>query len=462
MKVIFLMLLMLLPWTLKAQEAHSDTTELDERSGKSLSHDLEKGKFDIHFRSFYMQTINQGALTDYSTLAVGAGLGYLSPAWKGFQVGFSGFFVFQLFENNLTIADPTTGAGNRYEVVLYDMHDPENARDLDRLEEFFISYQKKNFKAIFGRQKVNSPMLNEQDNRMRPNIFSGLSIYHKSKKWESMGAWLTSVAIRGTVDWYKMDDSFGVYSFGRNPFGEPSGYKGNITTKGLAMAGVKYNNNGLSLQGWNYFAENVFNLNFVQGDYAHDLGEKKLLVGLQGFYQTAVNQGGNQDPKKAYILPNEKPSGLGAKLGLQSGKQEVSINFLGFMGQGRFLFPREWGREQFYVSLPRERFEGSGDVKAWTLKYKTELPMKGTKLEFGASKVNHSDIEKYAANKYGIPSYYHFTGALNYKFRGYLDGLDGQILIVNKTAQDFAAVSDAYRINRVDLWNLNVTLDYRF
>lgn len=461
MKLIFLLLLTL-PWALNAQELHSDTTGLEERHRKSLSHDLEKGKFDIHFRSFYMQTINQGALTNYSTLAAGAGLGYLSPAWKGFQVGFSGFFVFQLYETNLTIADPTTGAGNRYEVLLYDMHDPKNAKDLDRLEEFFISYQKKNFKAIYGRQKINSPMLNEQDNRMRPNIFNGLSIYHKNKNWESMAAWLTSVAIRGTVDWYKMDDSFGVYSFGRNPFGEPSGYKGNITSKGLAMAGLKYNNNDLSLQGWNYFSENVFNLSFVQGDYSRDLGNKKLIVGLQGFYQTAIKQGGNSDPKNAYILPDEKSSGLGSKLGIQSGKQEFSINFLGFTGEGRFLFPREWGREQFYASLPRERFEGSGDVKAWTLKYKTELPYKDTKVEFGASKVNHSEIEKYAANKYGIPSYYHFTGAFNYKFKGYLEGLDAQFLIVNKTSQDYSKVSDAYRINRVDLWNMNVILDYRF
>jgi hypothetical protein len=206
----------------------------------------------------------------------------------------------------------------------------------------------------------------------------------------------------------------------------------------------------------------VFNLSFAQGDYEHNLSGTKLIAGLQGFYQTALNQGGNPDFKKAYILPDEKSSGIGSKLGLKSGKQEVSINFLGFMGQGRFLFPREWGRERFYTSLGRERFEGSGDVKAWTLKYKTELPIKDSRIEFGASKVNHSEIEKYASNKYGIPSYYHFTGAFNYKFKGYLEGLDLELLIVNKTSQDYAKVSDAYRINRVDLWNMNVILDYRF
>ena len=91
-----------------------------------LGEDLKKGEFDFHARSFFMSTINAGDLLDYSTLATGAGVGYTSPEWKGFQLRFNGFFTFQVFEQNVRIADPITGGVNRYELLLYDMNDLTN------------------------------------------------------------------------------------------------------------------------------------------------------------------------------------------------------------------------------------------------------------------------------------------------------------------------------------------------
>ena len=64
----------------------------------SFGEKLLKGKFEFHFRSFWMHTENRGILLDYQTLAKGAGLGYYSPAWKGLHFGFSGFFVFQIYQ----------------------------------------------------------------------------------------------------------------------------------------------------------------------------------------------------------------------------------------------------------------------------------------------------------------------------------------------------------------------------
>jgi hypothetical protein len=127
---------------------------------KKLGEDLLKGKFEFHFRSFWMHTENRGALLDYQTLAKGAGLGYYSPEWKGFHFGFSGFFVFQMYQMNLHKSDPTTQNGNRYEILMYDMNDFENNSDLDRLEDFYLSYEKSKIKLVLGRQKINTPFLN--------------------------------------------------------------------------------------------------------------------------------------------------------------------------------------------------------------------------------------------------------------------------------------------------------------
>jgi hypothetical protein len=53
-------------------------------------------------------------------------------------------------------------------------------------------------------------------------------------------------------------------------------------------------------------------------------------------------------------------------------------------------------------------------------------------------------------------------GMVDYKFQGYLEGLDLRIMVINKLAQRPNQVPDNFRINRVDVWNINVMMDFRF
>jgi hypothetical protein len=160
-----------------------------------LGHDLDKGSFEFHARSFFMQTLNRGEILDYNAMGAGAGIGYYSPSWKGFHFGFSGFFVFQIFENNIYKEDPITNNTNRYEILLFDMNDLDNKRDLDRLEELYLLYEHEDLEFVLGRQKFESPLLNEQDNRMRANLFNGISINYSPKHWEIHAAWFNQVTI---------------------------------------------------------------------------------------------------------------------------------------------------------------------------------------------------------------------------------------------------------------------------
>jgi hypothetical protein len=264
------------------------------------------------------------------------------------------------------------------------------------------------------------------------------------------------------VDWYSVEESYGVYPFGRSPFGVPSGYKGSIKTAGIGVLGTKYHKNNFYFEGWNYFNENVFNLAFAQSEYKLERKTFDYYFGVQGFYQSAVNEGGNPDQSMSYIMKGEDTYGLGGRLGAGLGKHKLTLNYLNISDQGRFLFPREWGREQFFASLPRERFEGSGAVNSLMLKYAWHHKDKGWLLELGMSKVDHSQLSEYANNKYGIPSYYHFTGLVDYRFKGYLEGLDIKFLVAHKAAQNPNEIPDNFRINRVDLWNFNFIVDYRF
>ena len=461
MKSVLVAIFLILNTTVYAQEKRSqeDSTL---NSSKSLGSWLQRGDIEMHIRSFYMNTQNRGQLLDYSTLAFGGGLGYYSPSYKGFHVGFSGFFVFQLHEQNIRISDPSTGNVNRYEILLYDMNDFENTRDLDRLEHLYLSYVNNGFEVVFGRQRVNTPFLNEQDNRMRPNTFSGLTIKLKRNDWDLFAGLLSHVTMRGTVDWYSIENSFGVYPFGRNPLGETLAYKGNIESKGIALAGIKKNNHFGSYQIWNYYSENVFNTVFSQGDFRVAYPNFNLDFGIQGFYQTPLNHGGNENPALAYMLNEENTYGIGGKIGWQRGSNAFSLNYLGISDRGRFLFPREWGRERFYASLPRERFEGNGGVMALTARYNWEPKFSSWKGSFGASTVSNPDIININLNKYGVPSYYHMIGELDHSFKDYLEGLELRLLLVNKIAQNPIAVPDQFRINRVDMWNINLIVDYKF
>ena len=448
----------------QAQDNVPGIDSLEVGSELSLGEHIKAGNVDFHLRSFFMGTQNKGTLMDYHTQAIGAGIGYHSNPFKGFQVGFSGFFVFQLYAHNLNQMDPSTGNFNRYEVLLYDMNDLENTKDLDRLEDLYLSYRLKGFKAVYGRQKVNTPLLNEQDNRMRPNIFNGLTVHYETKSWNWMAAWYNHVTMRGTVNWYSIENSLGVYPFGRNVYGTSSGYKGNISSKGIGVLGATYQkNNSPKVQVWNYIAENVFLINFAQADTKMDLGSMDLLLGAQGFSQFAINDGGNPDPLLTYMMRGERSAGFGAKVGLKHRGNSFTLNYLELADKGRFLFPREWGRETFYASLSRERFEGNGGSTALTAKYEFSLQNhpRVTGL-LGASTVDNPNIALFSRNKYGVPSYYHFAGAVDYTFDRYLEGMKLKFLLVNKTGKNPNEVPDINRINRVDLWNLNIVVDYKF
>lgn len=52
-----------------------------------------------------MATINDFELNDYYANATGAALGFITPEWKGLQVGVKGLFTFNTFSSDLNRTD---------------------------------------------------------------------------------------------------------------------------------------------------------------------------------------------------------------------------------------------------------------------------------------------------------------------------------------------------------------------
>ena len=174
---------------------------LENDSLKNILHNT--GVFEGHLRNFFMSTANHGDYPDYHAFAMGGGLGYYTPVIKGFQAGMSGFIIYNVASSHLGPAPPFT---NRYEIGLFDMTNPDNHEDLDRLEDLYLRYYltKKNTSFIqVGKFHLKTPMINLQDGRMRPNLQEGIwAEWNDSKKVKLKGGWIWRTSPRSTIHWF--------------------------------------------------------------------------------------------------------------------------------------------------------------------------------------------------------------------------------------------------------------------
>jgi hypothetical protein len=412
-----------------------------------------------------MSTENEKGLTDYYANAAGGGIRFESAPFHGFQIGVSGFYIFNLASSDFAIPDSVTGQFNRYEIALFDIEDPENKADMDRLEEFFIKYKNKKLGISFGRQLINTPFINLQDGRMRPTGVNGAWVhYDPGKKIRMEAGWLYAITPRGTTRWFDIGKSIGVFSTGVNPDGSKSGYADNINSRWVALLGLNYKlSEQLTLKAWNTFTENVFNSALVELNWNRQLsGNSSLFSAGQVIRQDAVNDGGNEDPRKTYFQKGGRSWVLGGRLGWKNKKWEASVNYTRITRDGRYLIPREWGRDPMYTFMPRERNEGLGDVHAVMVKIDHLFSGSGFRSSLSAGYYSLPAVSDYRLNKYGMPSYVQANLDIRYRFKGILQGFESQLLLVGKINRANEVNDKKYIINRVNLLHTNFLLNFYF
>ena len=443
-------------------------TELDrnDTDTNTLQYILRNGTFYGHARYFFMATDNTAGLSDYYANAIGMGIGYETGKIRGFQLGVSGFFIYNLQSSGLSELDPKTGAANRYELGLFDIKDPENNHDLDRLEDLYLKYSFKNSNIKFGKQHIKTPYVNAQDGRMRPTLVEGLTLEFKQLKKTTIEAgYIYKVSPRGTVKWYSVGQSIGIYPMGVLVDGTRANYETHIKSNGIYYAGITHNfNKNIKLQVWNNYVENVFNTSLIQYNGEFKLSAKnKLITGLQSSYQTALNYGGNVDSKYTYMNSNNQAFTFGAKLGITFPKNfAVQTNYNRITKHGQYLMPREWGRDPFFTFMARERNEGFGDVHAITGTLSKNFAKKGLRIEATYGYFKLPDVKNFALNKYGLPSYWQTNIDIRYSMPKYFHGTEFQLLYVYKGKVGETYNNDRYVINKVDMSTLNFIVNYHF
>ncbi len=441
------------------------SNEADSVDSNSLAEAFKKGRIQGHFRYFYMNTQNEKGLSDYYANAAGGGLRFETAKFHNFQFAISGFYIFNIGSSDLTERDAGSGQLNRYEIGLFDLEDGTNKKDIDRLEEFYLKYNYKRSSLVFGRQLINTPFINLQDGRMRPTGSEGFwAEINELKNTRIEGGWLYSISPRSTTKWFNIGETIGIYPSGLNPDGSQSQYSQHIESKGIALLGLNTQvSKNLKLQAWNMYTSNVFNTAMLQTDYALRLKNKsKIFAAAQLIRQDAINNGGNEDQLKTFIPKGSNSLSYGAKLGWKNDQWDASLNYNRITGKGRYLLPREWGREPFFTFLPRERNEGMGDVNAVMAKVNYVVPKSGFQTSLAGGYYHLPDVKNYSMNKYGLPSYIQVNADLRYTFMNSLKGLEVQLLVVGKLNKGDTYNNSRLIINKVNMFQSNFVLNYHF
>lgn len=452
------------------QEISDKPTVWKEKSNEKIDstsflNAFRNGNFSGHFRYFFMSTNNENDLTDYYANALGGGTKFETAKFHNFQIGISGYSIFNIGSSDFSKKDPITNVPNRYEVALFDIQNTSNKGNLSRLEEFYLKYNYRNSTVTIGKQLLNTSFINLQDGRMRPTEVDGIWVdFNEIKKTKINAGYLYGISPRSTMKYFRVGESIGIYPTGMNTDGTKSGYYRNLDSDGIYIVGIQNESiPNLKTLLWNQYTANIFNSALFQTDYKYDLNtSSQLLFGFQTVYQNALNFGGNEDPSKTYFEKKGYSKTFGGRLGWQNKKIEITLNYNRITSKGRYLMPREWGRDPFYTFMPRERNEGLGDVNALMTKIQYTNLKKAFKSHLAVGYFDLPDVKNFRLNKYGLPSYVQTNADVRYQFQGILKGFDAQILFVYKFNVGATYANKNYIFNKTNMNNINFILNFNF
>ncbi len=414
-------------------------------------------------RNHTMATFNEGELKDYWTNAFGGIVGFQTAQWYGLQLGASASFSFNTFSNDLNELDSLVNKSAKWEKELYDANRPNEKKDLARLDELFARFTiGKSFVQV-GRMDLNrGPLFLNRDGRMRPFVYRGawLEMNEFSKNKLTLG-WIDGVGGRPITEWHSLNQAIGMNSNGIQPDGSKANYNTTSHIRGIATVGYQNSNiKNLELSVWNFYFDRQFNLLWLQADYK----STHLLAGLQYAHQETLDYQAQLAYENRYVQPENKGQVLSGLLGYknESGTWQVSAIYLHSFDSGRFLYPRELGRENFYASQPRSWVDGFGGSDIYMMRLKTSHKGKwGNALvvDTRLSRTETPGLGNLELNKYNLASFYQATVMTTYHFGKRLEGLEASLVYIGKYTEKSAALSASDTFYKTNLHHVSLMVD---
>ncbi|AMQ56481.1 hypothetical protein [Algoriphagus sanaruensis] len=418
---------------------------------------------EVHFRTFWMNT-------DYPSRELKSDYALGMSLYSGINLTFNQNFSFSAgyrsFANAISsdywLPDPITGQSNRYEAGLFDLLDTRD-RFFGRMERLSISYSLHKFGLSLGRMDINTDWVNAQDGRLSPTVMEGIKAWFKPSAYWKFNFWaINRLNIRGSSEWLGIGETIGIFPQGRNISGKPGNYFQNTSSKRIGIAEADRSLGESSKLHFSMtHAQNIFNTYGLTFENNRKLTSKTLLFGIQSGLQHGLGNGGNDDSNLRYKDPKDVNYSISGRIGLKNSNWTTHLNVLHVGGKGRWLSPREWGKDAWYTFIPRERNEGFSKVNAVVGygEYRFAKVPLSIYLHSGIHWL--PDVSNAAENKYAMPSYQQTNFGLKIQSK-WIKGLDVHLILVSKQALHSENLTPNQIFNKVELIHFNSIINWKW
>ena len=185
---------------------------------------------------------------------------------------------------------------------------------------------------------------------------------------------------------------------------------------------------------------------------------------MEWLHQDRVGDGGNQVDSLRYF-DQKRADVLGVMLRYGTPKSGFSLAYDRILPGGRFLFPREWGREYFFSFQKLERSEGSADNHALVLTYQRPFRLKKDAMSmqsiFSLGRHWKASVLDPAQNKYAFPDYTHLNLDFFFQFEK-IPNLKPELLLTYKAGNGDIPDNPNFYFNKVDMFHVSLILNYNF
>ncbi|WP_111672285.1 hypothetical protein [Algoriphagus litoralis] len=418
---------------------------------------------DLHFRTFWMNTNYPGQdfKEDYAlgmSLNLGALISYQSH-WK-LKFGYRSFG--NVTSSEIWLPDPTSGQANRYETGLFDLLDTRD-RFFGKLETLSLEYSTAKVGIKAGRMGINTDWINAQDGRLSPTVVEGLHVWFTPHSHWRFSVWgIGRMSIRGSSAWLDVGSTVGIYPAGRAVSGKPAEYFGNTASDWLSIWEVERKlGEDAKIHFSNTIAQNLFSTYWLSLEENPQLKSSTLILGFQAGFQHGLGEGGNENVDLKYKEPDDKNFALSGRVGWKNSRWTTHLNFTHVGGKGRWLSPREWGKDAWYTFIPRERNEGFESVNALMAyaEYRIDQSLVSLYGHLGFHWL--TDTQDSAGNKYNFPSYRQVNLGVKYLPRK-VKNLDFHLVLVSKEPLNDENLSPNQIYNKVDLVHFNAIVNWKW
>jgi hypothetical protein len=417
---------------------------------------------ELSFRSFWMNSSyrNKSLRADYAlgvTSSVGGKLTF-GKEWE-FQAGYRVFG--NVFSSPFWKPDPITGQPNRYEAGLFNLLNPED-RIFGRLELFAIGYSNSNFGLKLGRMGIQTDWVNAQDGRLSPTVVEGVHAWYKlTPSWKVMGWGISRMNIRGSKDWLPVGENLGIFPQGRSVLGKPATYFGNTASSWLGIWELEGKiGKETKFRFSQTYAANLFVTYWATLERSRKTSSGLWSTGIQSGLQHGLGEGGNGDPQQQYKDPKDLNVAVSAKLNWKKGPWEAQLSATQVGGKGRWLSPREWGKDAWYTFIPRERNEGFETVSAAVGYISYRFEEAGMQVYTFAGVHQLPPLQNAAANKYNFPSYRQHNFGIKHNPKR-AKNLDFHLILVLKEPITTEILTGVQQYNKVGLVHFNGMINWK-